>query len=165
MYRRVIEYKDFDGNERKEEFLFHLTKADVMKLLMADKDATLDKILIRIAKERDFRKSAELFDRLIKMSYGKKSDDGRKFIRNDEILEDFVSTEAYSILYSEIAMDANKAAEFVNGILPDDMSKEIAEAMKENPEGIPDELKDLLTEDERKAINEANVQPGLMPAS
>ena len=165
MYRRVIEYKDFDGNERKEEFLFHLTKADVMKLLMADKDATLDKILIRIAKERDFRKSAELFDRLIKMSYGKKSDDGRKFVRNEEILEDFVSTEAYSILYSEITMDANKAAEFVNGILPEEMTKEIAAAMKENPGGIPDELKDLLTEEERKAIEGSTAAGGLMSAS
>lgn len=164
MYRRIVEYKDFDGNPRKEECLFHLTKADITKMLLVDKDLTLDKILFRIAKERDRKKAGEFFDELIKKSYGKKSEDGRRFMRNEEILEDFLSTEAYSIIYTEIISDAEKAAEFVNGIIPDELKTGIADVMKDNNAGIPDELKDFLTEQEAAEIEEMNKnQPPISP--
>ena len=51
-------------------------------------------------------------------AYGKKSPDGRRFIKNNEIREEFTQTEAYSIIFMELATDADKAAEFINGIIP-----------------------------------------------
>lgn len=161
MFRKIVDYKDFDGNQRKEEFLFHLTKADITKMLLVDKDLTLDKILLKIAKERDQKKAGEFFDNLIRKSYGKKSEDGRRFVRNEEILDDFLSTEAYSIIYTEIISNAEKAAEFVNGIMPNEVIDDISEVMKNNASGIPDELKDLLTEQEVAEIGEINKTSGM----
>ena len=51
---------------------------------------------------------------------GEKSPDGRRFIKSEELSKAFSETEAYSILYMELATDANAAAEFVNGIVPKD---------------------------------------------
>ena len=53
-------------------------------------------------------------------AYGKKSDDGRRFIKTPEISEEFAQTEAYSDLFMLLATNAEEAAKFVNGIVPQD---------------------------------------------
>lgn len=44
--------------------------------------------------------------------------DGRKFEKTEEIFNEFKDTQAYSILFMELATDAKAATEFVNGIAP-----------------------------------------------
>lgn len=147
MYKRIIEYVDFDDNQRKEEFCFHLTEAEVIKMLVTTGDYTLDKVLERIAKERNGKKIIEMFEMFVKTSYGEKSLDGRRFVKNDEVLANFVETEAYSKLLMEITTDAKKAVEFIKGIIPADLAKAVEKTLSENPDGIPDEVKDYLPKD------------------
>lgn len=144
MLKRTIEFKDYDDNERIEDHYFHMTEAETTKWLMTTGDYTLDKVLMRLYKERNGKKIMEIFESLIRASYGKKSLDGRKFEKNDEIWNDFYQTEAYSKLFVELVTDAKKAAEFVNGIFPKNLTDEIKRIVEENPDGIPDELKDYL---------------------
>jgi hypothetical protein len=68
-------------------------------------------------------------------AYGVKSADGRQFIKNDEVRDAFKQTEAYSIIFMELATDADAAAKFINGIVPEDLSKELqkAESVKNHP--------------------------------
>lgn len=147
MYKRVIPYTDFEGNEREDELYFHLTKAEVIQWLMTDGDYTLDKKLERIAKNRNGKQIMSTFEDLIDRSYGEKSLDGRRFIKNQEVLDNFKQTEAYSILFVELVSDAKKAAEFVNNIIPKELADEIARIVAENPDGLPDEYKDYLLPD------------------
>ena len=77
-----------------------------------------------------------MFKDLVLRAYGVKSDDGRRFIKSEELKNDFAQTEAYSILFMELATDSDKAAEFVNGIVPSDM----AEAAKEATANIPEKI-------------------------
>jgi 5'-deoxynucleotidase YfbR-like HD superfamily hydrolase len=86
----------------------------------------------------------EIFADLIYMSYGRKSLDGRRFEKSEEIKRDFMETEAYSVLFTELVTDAKKAADFINAIVPKELSDEIERIIKENPDGIPDEMKDYL---------------------
>ena len=58
------------------------------------------------------------FKDLVLKSYGEKSADGKRFIKTPEISEAFSQTEAYSVLFMELATDADAAAAFVNGIIP-----------------------------------------------
>jgi hypothetical protein len=144
MLKREITFEDFDGNTRKEEFYFNLTKAEVIEWLTTSGDYTLDKVLNQLGKERNGKKIIELFKDLIYRSYGEKSLDGRKFNKTTEIKENFMATEAYSVLFTELVTDAGKAVEFINGIIPKNMAEEINKIIKENPDGIPDDVKEYL---------------------
>lgn len=142
MLTKKITFKDYNGVERTEDHYFYLSKADIIKWLTTSGDYTLDKVLERLSTERNGKKIMEIFEELIHMSYGRKSLDGRKFERTEEIWNDFYQTEAYSVLFTELVTDAKKAAEFVNAIIPKDLADEVEKIISENPEGIPDELKD-----------------------
>lgn len=142
MLKRTIDFEDYDGNKRSEDHYFNLNKSEVIKWLTTSGDYTLDKVLERLSTERNGKKIMEIFESLIKLSYGKKSVDGRKFEKNEEIWNDFYQTEAYSILFTELVTDAKKAADFVNKIIPKDLADEVEKIIKDHPEGIPDALKD-----------------------
>lgn len=142
MLKKTITFTDFDGKERTEDHYFHLSKADVVKWLTTNGDYTLDKMLERLSTEKNGKKIMEIFEDLIHRSYGKRSLDGRKFEKNEEIWKDFYETEAYSELFMEMVTDAKKASAFVNGIIPADLAAEVRNIVLKNPEGIPDELKD-----------------------
>lgn len=142
MLKKTINFEDYDGNPRSEDFYFNLNKSEVIKWLTTSGDYTLDKVLERLSTERNGKKIMEIFENLIKLSYGKKSIDGRKFEKSEEIWNDFYQTEAYSNLFTELVTDAKKAADFVNKIIPKDLAVEVEKIIREHPEGIPDTLKD-----------------------
>lgn len=142
MYKRTIEFEDFDGNKRKEDFYFHLTKAEVIKWLTTSGDYTLDKVLERLWAERNGKRIMEIFEDLLRKSYGRKSLDGRKFEKSEEIWSDFSQTEAYSVLFTELVTDAKKAAMFVNSVIPKDLADDVAKIVQENPDAIPGHLRD-----------------------
>lgn len=142
MLKKNIEFEDFAGEKRTYEAHFHMTKAEVIRWLMTTGDYTLDKVLERIAKERNGKQILETFEDLIHRSYGVISLDNVQFVKNEEEWKKFYESNAYSELLVEIVTDGRKAAEFVNGIVPKDLADEIAKTMKENPNGIPDALKE-----------------------
>ena len=63
----------------------------------------------------------KIFKDLILRAYGVKSADGRYIEKSEALSERFSHTEAYSILFMELATNADKAAEFINGITPSDI--------------------------------------------
>lgn len=146
MYKRIFEYTDYEGNIRKEECYFNLNKSEIIKWLSTTGDYTLDRVIERLSKERNGKKIIEIFEDLIKASYGKKSLDGRRFVKNDEVWNDFYQTEAYDMLFTELVTDAKKAADFINKIIPQDLAKEVGKIVKDNPDGIPDDLKEYLVD-------------------
>lgn len=147
MLKRTIEYVDYEGKSRKEDFYFHLTKSDLVKWLMTEGDYTMDKVLDRLTKTQNKKEVMAIFEDLLHRSYGVKSLDGRQFIRNEEEWKKFYETEAYDILFMELIGSGKKAADFVNSVIPKDLAEEVAKIVKENPEAISDEMKDYLTDD------------------
>ena len=117
MIKKTITYEDYNGVERTEDFYFNLTKAEVMEMEMSTKGG-LAEMIDRIVKAKDEPAIIQIFKDLILKAYGVKSLDGRRFEKSDEIRTDFAQTEAYSILFMELATDADAAAKFVNGIVP-----------------------------------------------
>lgn len=144
MYTKTIEFEGFDGIKRKEDFSFNINKAELTKLLTTSGDYTLDKVVERLGKERNGKKIIEIFEEILHTAYGKRSLDGRKFEKSEEIWLDFYQTEAYSNLFMELVTDAAKAADFINKIIPKSLAEEVEKIIKENPEAIPDELKDYV---------------------
>lgn len=129
MLKKTITYEDFNGVERKEDFYFNLSKAEIMEMQFGTVGG-LDVMLKKIIDAKDVKSIMDTFKMLILKAYGIKSDDGRRFIKSEEIAKEFEQTEAYSILYMELASDDNAAAEFVNGIIPKDVANEVTNQMK-----------------------------------
>lgn len=116
MFKKTITYNDFNGVERTEDFYFHLTKAELIKLEFSESGG-LTHIIEEITKEEDTEALLNIFDKIIRMSYGKRSLDGKHFEKKPEYADSFLASEAYSELFMEFMQDANKASEFINGIV------------------------------------------------
>jgi hypothetical protein len=117
MLKKTVTYIDFDGNERTEDFYFNLTKAEIAEMEFSTQGG-LTRFLNKIVAEQNHKRIVEAFKDLVIRSYGEKSPDGRRFIKTQEVKDNFSQTEAYSQIFMELAMDAEAAAAFVNGIVP-----------------------------------------------
>lgn len=120
MYVKELEYTDFNGVKRKEKFYFNLTKAEILDMELG-KTGGLTEYIQKILEAQDTPAIMTLFKTLLLKSYGVKSDDGRRFVKNDQVREDFEQTQAFSDLYMLLALDDNEASKFVNSIVPEDM--------------------------------------------
>ena len=126
MYKKTVTYEDYKGNTRTEDFYFNLNKAELVELELSTKGG-LTVTMDRIIAAQDNATLFKIFKDLVSKSYGVLSDDGRKFVKNQEVLDDFMQTEAYSIIFSELATNAEAAAEFFNNVIPQNLAKELAE--------------------------------------
>lgn len=120
MYVKEVEYTDFNGVARKERFYFNLTKAEILDMELG-KTGGFTEYIKKVIEAQDTPTLMTLFKSLLLKSYGVKSDDGRRFIKNDQVREEFEQTQAFSDLYMMLALDDNEASKFVNGIMPADM--------------------------------------------
>jgi hypothetical protein len=125
VYKKTITYVDYNGTERKEDFYFNLNKAEITRMEMSITGG-LTKYIERIVQAQDAPSLIAIFEDLIQKSYGIKTPDGKGFVKKPEYLEAFMSTEAYSELFMELAFDADAASAFVNGIIPADLAKKAA---------------------------------------
>ena len=110
-------YIDFNGVEREETFYFNLTKAELAEWELGVTGG-LSKMVEKITAAKDVPALAKLFKAVVLKAYGVKSDDGRRFIKSNELTTEFTQTQAYSDIYMELAQDDQKAAAFINGIIP-----------------------------------------------
>lgn len=124
MIKQTITYTDFNGDSRTEDFWFHLDKADLLKFYAMRKGG-MKAYMQDIVAAEDNEKILELFDMFLMKSIGKRSDDGRRFIRNDETREEFQQTNAYSDFLFMLANDAEAGAKFIEGIMPEGLEGEL----------------------------------------
>ncbi len=121
MLKKTIKYTDYNGEERIEDFYFNLSKAEIMEMEMSQ-NGGMSEYIKKIVNTQDNVSIMNLFKEIIQKSYGEKSLDGKRFIKNKELTEAFTQTEAYTELFVELVSDADAAAKFVNGIIPQNMN-------------------------------------------
>lgn len=117
MVKKTITYTDYNGTERTEDFYFHLSEAEIIEMEMGTVGG-MKAYVDRIVQAQDQETIIKIFKQLLLKSYGEKSMDGKRFIKSQELSDAFSQTVAYSNLFMELAQDAGKAAEFVNGVIP-----------------------------------------------
>mgnify|MGYP006895486213 FL=1 len=117
MVKKTITYTDYNGTERTEDFYFNLTEAEVTELNLS-MEGGMQAYIQKIVDAKSQLELVKLFKKIVLMSYGKKSLDGRLFVKNDDITAEFLAHPAYSQIYMELVTDEQKASEFVNGIVP-----------------------------------------------
>lgn len=117
MLKKTITYTDYDGNTRTEDFYFNLNKAEIAEMELST-NGGMEKMLTQIVNSQDGKRIMEVFKGIILKAYGVKTADGKRFEKSEEISKAFEQTEAYSELFMELVTDAEKAAAFINGIIP-----------------------------------------------
>ena len=138
MLKKTITYTDFNDETVSEDFFFHLSKAELVELEMSQ-EGGLSEWLQRVVAAEDGKSIIKEFKNIILGSYGKRSADGKRFVKTPELRAEFESSEAYSTLFMELVTDADAASTFVNGIIPQGMADEAAKVV--GIAAVPDQPK------------------------
>ena len=117
MVKKTIKYTDYNGKEREEDYYFNLSKVELLEMEMSAEGGLENKIK-KIVESDNKAEIVKYFKEIIKKSFGKKSEDGKRFIKNPKDFEEFEQTEAYVNLFMELATNADAGANFINGIIP-----------------------------------------------
>lgn len=131
MLKKTITYTDYNGNERTEDFYFNLSKAEIMKMEMSTPGGFAG-LIQRVIAAQDQPALIKIFEDIIVKAYGEKTPDGKGFRKTKEITDAFMETDAYSELFMELATNSDAAAAFINGIIPADLAKKVAEEQNKN---------------------------------
>lgn len=125
MFKRTVTYTDFNGVEKTEDVYFHLSKSELLKMELG-REGRMTTALDRIVKAKNVPELMKEFDFFIRAAYGERSADGRSFIKSKELSDAFANTIPYDIIFTELITDDDKAADFINKLIPEDLAKEIA---------------------------------------
>lgn len=117
MLKETIEYTDYNGTKRTEDFYFNLSKAEVLEMEMSTAGG-LAEMITNVIAAQDTPAIIKIFKDLVLKAFGVKSPDGKRFEKSEELSKAFSQTEAYSILFMKLATNAEEAAKFINGIIP-----------------------------------------------
>jgi hypothetical protein len=123
--KKTITYKNFNDEEVTEDHFFHLSKAELVELEMSHQGG-LSEALQNIIAAEDGKAIIAEFKKIILGAYGKKSGDGKRFVKTQELRDEFESSEAYSTLFMELVTDTDAAIEFINGIVPQGLAEDAA---------------------------------------
>lgn len=128
MIKKTITYLTVDEEtELTEEFMFNLNKAELNKLNFS-KQGGFGAWLETAKRSSDNQEVYEAFENLILTAYGVPSADGKRFIKSQELRDEFSQSNALGELIVELMSNPGAAAEFFRGCLP----KSIQEQIKAN---------------------------------
>lgn len=130
MLKKTITFTDYNGVEKKKDYRFNLSKAELLEMEIGSVGG-YGEMVQKIIDAQDSQQLIDIFKKLILKAYGEISNDGERFIKSEELSTAFSQTEAYSKLFMELAFDDKAASEFVNGIMPSDIV-ETADAPQNN---------------------------------
>lgn len=156
MLKKTITYQDLDGNPVTEDFYFNLSKAEIAEMELSY-DGGFSGYLKKIIESQNGAEIIAVFKSIIMKAVGRRSEDGKRFIKSEEITNDFLQTDAYSQMFMELVTDADAASNFIQGIVPSDMNEAISKGERLTEVPLPD------SSDEAKDERPAWVREDRMP--
>jgi hypothetical protein len=132
MLKREIAYEDFNGNPATDVFYFNISKPELIELEV-EYDQGFSAMIQSVIDAEDNKTLIKRFKEIVLMAYGQKSPDGKRFVKSDQIREEFSQTAAYSALFMELATNDNAAVIFLKGVLPRDMVSEMDKVKSPTP--------------------------------
>lgn len=123
MLKKTIAYTDYNGNQRNETFYFNLSKSELVELSVTYGNFS------DIAASNDLSKLVGAMKDIILKAYGRKSEDGKRFIKSQELSLEFYQSEAYSTLFMELATNGDEAGKFIKGLISSDINTAAAPAI------------------------------------
>ena len=135
MLKQTVSYLDFDDNPTQETLYFNLTKTELADNITIKDE--LDAMQHTFSQERqeltttEIKQLIDLVKTFMRLSYGVRSADGKRFIKTDEQWTEFTQTAAYDAFLYSLFEDPNKAVVFMTGILPKDVRSTVEQQMNQ----------------------------------
>lgn len=161
MLQKTIKFEDYNGNSVSQDFWFHMNKADIAEFKYRKDGSDMVDVISRIMTTENIRGVLDILKEIARAAVGRKSEDGTRFIKDDEARSELFDTDAYSELMYELLSNENNAAKFIQGILPKDMAKQVEQTKEEydvhnmTKEQIAAKMREL-QEQQRALGSEAN---------
>lgn len=127
MFKKVVNYVDYNGVEKTETVYFNLSEAELVEMEL-EVGGGLTEQMQAIVDAKDIPSIIKVFKDLVLKAYCEKSPDGKYALKLDDegrpLSRKFAQTEVYSKIFMELASNDGAAAEFVKGIVPKNLSEE-----------------------------------------
>ena len=161
MYKQTLTYEDFNGDTVTESHHFNLSKREIKDLFIEtpnfvddflsafDTKPVIDKktnkpvidpetgeVVVELV---DRREAAKAIDYIVDLSYGVKTEDGKRFIKSKELLDTFKTTGFYDELMIQLIIDQELATNFFNGIFPKEIQEKAKTLTKEEIDKVLEE--------------------------
>ena len=124
MIKKTVNYTDFNGVAQTEELYFNLTKMELVKL-DAEFVGGLQQTIQTAVDNNDTKTIMDCIEKILIKGYGKKSDDGKRFIKSAEMAEEFKQSAAFDEVFYQIASNEDEASAFITGLMPADLMNQI----------------------------------------
>ena len=160
MLKQAITYTDFDDNENTEVLYFNLTKVELAENLnLKDELENLQQDFTgdpnRNLEEHEIRRILDLVKTFMRLSYGVRSGDGKRFIKTPELWTEFTQTAAYDAFLFGLFEKPQNAVNFMAGILPKDLRNAAMEAA--GKEGKEDIIREMQAAEAQRRIDAEKV--------
>jgi len=115
MIKEDIKYVDFNGNEQVETAYFNMNRLEASRI-QARIGGDIQSYVKKLVDSKDVDKMLNFMDELILDSYGQRSEDGKRFIKNAELKKQFSESAAYATFFEGLLNDPKKAEVFGKGV-------------------------------------------------
>lgn len=143
MYKKNITYTDFNGDERTDAFYFNLSDAEILDLQVSY-GGDMSRIMSNMLEKHDAKGLLGIITDLILTSYGEKSNDGKRFMKNQEIRDGFVTTDAYSKLVLDLLNDEKEFEKFMTNVIPSAKREALTDIIRKREQGETEEPENVV---------------------
>nr|DAR30348.1 MAG TPA: hypothetical protein [Caudoviricetes sp.] len=117
MLKQQVTYEDFDGNTQTETLYFNLNRMELISFQKRYGSENMENYINKLIEEKQIEPMYDLLNDFVLTAYGVRSEDGKRFIKNDEIREEFKQSLAYEALIEDFHDDSRKVLEnFIAGV-------------------------------------------------
>ena len=128
MLKQRVKYEGFDGELIEEDLYFNLTRMDLIELNDRYESKDMAAYMDKIVKEKNVKELYKVLKDIVLMAYGVKSEDGKRFIKNQTVKDEFAESLAFSQLIEDFHETDTSMSDFVTGITSQIKGLELATA-------------------------------------
>lgn len=136
MIKKDVSYVDFDEKAQTDTLWFHVSKSrltDHMSELKADIDA-VDSIVQGDKRDLSIPEAQRVLDlikKMVRLSYGVRSEDGKRFRQTEQDWEDFRYSAVYDKLLTDFMENPASAMTFLEEIMPKDLVEQAKQQIEQ----------------------------------
>ena len=131
MLKRPITYTNFDGETVTETYYFNLSKSELLMMEVGSRGKSFSEYIKEIVDAKDANTLMREFRSLILLSYGVRSDDGKRFVKSETLSKEFEQSFAFDALYMELVESDKAASDFMLGVIPKDLEAAASKNIQE----------------------------------